>query len=96
MDLEFIQSEHDSPEELREFKKQLAFKIEKLAAEIRRTNGIFSYLKATRDAGYLSSLTEVSEVPSPESRKETKQGSSSDYHRLKIENLRQELEVKID
>lgn len=95
MDLEFIQSEHDSPEELREFKKQLALKIEKLSAEIRRTSGIFSYLKATRDAGYLSSLSEVSDVTSPESRIEKKQGSS-DYHRLKIENLRQELEAKID
>ena len=58
MSTEFIQSNHDSPEELSEFKKQLTFKIEKLAASIKRTNGIYAYLKETREAGILGSLIE--------------------------------------
>lgn len=42
----------------------------------------------------MASLTDVSEVTPPEARRERK--GSSEYHRIKIENLRRELEAKID
>lgn len=53
MQKEFISSQHDSEEELREFKRQLSIKVHKFEAEIARARFTFAHLKQTKSEGIL-------------------------------------------
>jgi hypothetical protein len=53
MHREFISSDLDTPEELREFKLQLAAKIKKFDSEIARAKWTFEHIRETREAGLL-------------------------------------------
>jgi hypothetical protein len=77
MQLEFIANSHDSEEELREFKRQLAVKIQKFEAEIARARFTFEHLRRTQDQGILvpPSDTNYNEMPSEQIAKQLRLSS---------------------
>ena len=59
MEREFIAAEHDSEEELREFKRQLGIKIKKFEAEISRAWHTFDHLRNTLINGVMVPLSDT-------------------------------------
>lgn len=59
MQKEFISGEHDSEEELKEFKRQLDIKVRKFEAEIKRARFTFDHIKNTREGGLLVAVSEA-------------------------------------
>lgn len=68
MQREFISSEHDSVEELREFKRQLGLKISKFEAEIQRARWTFDHLKTSTEEGVMVSPCEATHVGHPDTK----------------------------